>query len=274
MTSAIPRFAPVGAAILGAGLLSLILYAPALPQLVPTILSGHSGDFDRRLPFDILAYLAGFPFGFPGLFVAGVALGGLAWGLRNRFLEAVYVTLLFAVPIGAVWLARPEYALERFFTFLLPFVSLGLALAGSVGQEAARADGGWRRTAALAAAILLLTPAAWLWASRPWRNVPTGAYREAVEALEAPAARPEARVGTCAIGRNTKYYAWYAKRPVLVPASAEEFEAFLASHDGVRCAWVASPAALPAHRTIAAILERKCGPPTHYLGILVYRCGD
>lgn len=100
----------------------------------------------------------------------------------------------------------------------------------------------------------------------------TGGYREAVAALEAQPLRPGARVGACAIGWRPHLYAWYAKRSILVPGSVEEFEAFAASHDTVRCVRVWGFIYLPAHQAIDALLKSRCGPPVTYRPILVYRC--
>ncbi len=274
---ALRRLRLAAAGVVGPALLSLMLYAPALPRLIHILLSGQHGPFDRRLPFVVLTYLVGFPLGFTGLLLGGVAMAGLVWGLWSRRLEALYVALVFVLPVGATWLARPQSVMERYFIFLLPFVALGVALCTTLAGQAAwgttgGAAGDWLRAGARAGAVVLLALTTWLWASRPWSNVPTGAYREAVTALEAPPTRPGASVGVCVIGRNTRYYGWYAKHPPLIPTSVEQFEAFRAEHDVVRCAWVPTPSELPAHTAIGAILQSRCGPPDHFLGIQVYRC--
>jgi len=256
-------------------LIAAVLYAPVLPKLLPTLLSAsHGSPFQPLFPVAVLTELVGQrPINATGLFLATMALAGLASGLRMRWLYALYVALLFTVPIGAVWLARPAVMRTRFFLFLIPFLSLGLALAA---EAAWRATGEKRREAAglplKAGAVAFVALAAWLWVSRPWSNVPTGGYREAVAALEAPPSRPGARVGACAIGWRPHLYAWYAKRSILVPGSVEEFESFVMSHDAVRCARSVGSVYLSAHQAIVALLESRCSPPERYFPILVYRC--
>jgi uncharacterized membrane protein len=277
LNPALRRIGLAVAGVAGAALLTLLLYAPALPRLLPVLRSAQHGSFDRRFPLQVLTYLVGLPLGVAGLLLGGIALVGLAWGLRSRRLAALYVALVFVLPVGATWVARPQTVMERFFFFLLPFVALGVALCVTlVVQEAwASADAttsAWVRAAPRVVAVSLLVLTTWLWASRPWSNVPTGAYREAVAALEAPPSHPGASLGVCVLGRNTRYYGWYAKHPPLIPASVEQFEAFFAEHDAVRCAWGPTPSELPAHTAIAAILQSRCDALDHFLGIRMYQC--
>lgn len=277
LAPAFRRFRMAAAGVVGAALLTLVLYAPALPRLLPVLRSVQHGPFDPRLPFVVLTYLVGLPLGFAGLLLGGIAVVGLVWGLWSRRLVALYVALVFVLPVGATWLSREQSFMERFFMFLLPFVALGVALCVTLAAESAWGTTrgtarGWLRAGARASAVFLLLLTTWLWAARPWSNVPTGAYREAVAALEAPPSHPGASVGVCVIGRNTRYYAWYAKHPPLVPATVEQFEAFVAEHDAVRCAWVPTPSELPAHTAIAAILQSRCEARDHFLGIRMYQC--
>jgi hypothetical protein len=65
---------------------------------------------------------------------------------------------------------------------------------------------------------------------------------------------------------------WYARRPILIPNSVEEFVAFVAAHDEVRCVWMDSPSDTPAHAAIGAILESRCGPAEPHHVLQVYHC--
>lgn len=142
--AALPRLRVAATGVGWAVLLAAVLYAPILPKLLPALLyESHGSPFQPLFPVAVLTELTGQrPISAAGLFLAAMALAGLASGLRMRRLDALYVALLLTVPIGAVWLARPGVMRTRFFIFLIPFLSLGLALAA---EAAWRATGEKRR---------------------------------------------------------------------------------------------------------------------------------
>lgn len=251
-------------------LLGAVFSLTVVPKLLPLILSSGGGDFLPTLPLLVLAYVTGRPPNAVGVFVAATALAGLVVGLRGRRLEALLLPLLIALPLGAIWLAQPDGFRARFFVFLVPVFSLGLALAIEAVVRAGARTPGTAVLRAGTATLVLLAVGLWMWP--PWGNVPRGSFREAVAALEAPPSRPGARVGLCAIGWRPHLYAWYAKRPILLPGSVEEFEAFVASHDGVRCVQIAGVGNPPAHQAIERLLESRCGPPENFRQVRVYRC--
>ncbi len=244
------------------GFLSALCYAPVLRQILNNLAGGPASAFRPLLPLDVLAYLAGYAEQAVGLFLAAAVVAGWAWCARRSShvrLEALYVTLLFGLPLTAAWLARPEYLRGRFFLFVLPYYALGLAVAPRAVAHTLRARLPRRPAIAVVAAAFLGAAIAGAWASRPWSNVPTtGGFREAVAALDAPAGG--LRVGACGLGLGPHLYAWYATRPVFVPPSEEAFEAWARQHDEVRCAYNPSRADTPAHTRIARALAERAEP--------------
>jgi hypothetical protein len=272
LRNVLTRYGTIAGGMAGAALLALLCYAPALRRMAPELLTSHPHAFMPLLPLAVLSYLAGRGMTPGGFLLVAVALAGLLLGLRGRRLEGRYVALLFTLPLLGNWLTHQDTYRTRFFVFLLPFFVLGLALATEALWRWANQVPGRARAAARASSLAVLALPAWLWVSRPWSNVPRGGFREATAALEAPAARQGARIGRCAIGLGDTFYAWYATRPILIPTSVAEFEAFLAANDEVRCAWMDGIGNTPAHDSIGALLEHRCGPAEPYHVLQVYRC--
>ena len=274
LASAWARFRWPLLGVAGAGLLSALLYAPAAAELFVNLHGPRSG-FEPRLPVRLLTYLVGGPLNPAAILLAALMVAGLGLALRGRPLETWYTVLLFAVPLLMVWVGRPEFVRTRFFVFLLPFTALGLAAAAErvwrLGQGTP-ARSSWSAGAARVLTMALLAAAAWQWSARVWSNVPSGGWRAAARALEAPPPRPDARVATCAIGYGTRFYAWYTNAPVLDPRSLEEFMALRKNHDVVRCAWRRAGIDPPGHAAIRGFLETRCGPPEQLREIRVFTC--
>ena len=265
--AALERYRSAAMGLVGAGLLSVLLYAPVLLPLTRAVLGGGSSDFEPGLPLSVLAYLTGHGVGVASGILLLAILVGLRIGLKGRWLEGLYAATLFALPLGFTWLSRPEVVRERFFVFLLPLLALGL---GSAAERA------WRAAAARlplrAAAGGLIGLLGWLWAAPPWRSVPRGGHREAVAALEAPPVSPGGQFHTCAIGWRPHLFSWYARQPVRLPQTVAELEAFLSSYDDVRCARFAGSGDSPVIGAMGELLDRRCAAPERYFVILVYRC--
>lgn len=256
----------IGLAMIAVGGLALLCYAPVLDDLVANLASGRRSAFRPRLPAQVLLYLTGWGNQPPGHLLGVAAIAGWLWAARRHGAEAALAALLFVVPIGLVAVVRPEFVRERFFVFVLPACALGYAL--GVDAVARTLHARWPKAPAAAAAVAIVTAVVtWASASAPWMNVPIGGFREAVAALEAPA--DGRRVGACAIGTGVDLYGWYASAPIFVPASVAEFDAWASRYDEVRCAY--RPEGPPAHRAIAAQLDRLAGAPERHFVIRVYR---
>lgn len=270
------RFRRVLLGAAGGILLALICYGPAWPRLLPVLLESHRGAFVPELPLKVLSYLVGRGITPAATLLVAMLLAGIAVALqrlRESRAERLGLVLLFVIPLGAAWLARQDSHRDRFFVFLLPFVVLCLALTlEEICRQVNRVRGPAARLVGGFVAVALSVSMGWLWAGRPASNVPRGGFREAVISLEAPPSRPGARVASCAIGIGAPFYAWYARRPVLLPESVEEFTRLVAANDEVRCAWLDSFSDTPAWRAIGALLESQCGPAEPHHVLQTYRC--
>ncbi|MEO8634300.1 MAG: glycosyltransferase family 39 protein [Gemmatimonadales bacterium] len=188
------------AALLGAGLLAILCYAPVLPRLIPTLLgephpaTAVPETIAWKSPLwlvgETLAVLArAVPGGYAGLGVGAiVGLAGLAWFWRHdRVTLALF--LLPAVVTVLVVVGLHHNLWPRFFFFSAGF-ALIIGVRGAVSLSE-RAAGDRGRTLALAGGALavlggvLLSPRAW---------GPKQDYESAVYFVESNAAPGDARV--------------------------------------------------------------------------------
>jgi hypothetical protein len=243
----------------------LVLYVPVAPKLVLAFAKRGPGPFRADFPLRVFAELSGALGGFPDqaanwlgrrawllAVVAAVAAAGLLRMARRCHRDTVYVALVVAAPMLAMWLAAPLDLYPRFFVFALPFHVLALAQ----GLLAAR-DGTRRllgETAGLGMATALTAAVALAWIDGARHDVPEDGIRAAARAMAADAGDG---VLLCAIGGGAWLFQYYVDVPVFVPETIAEFQQAVAGAREVRCAHRPAPRELRDHMLIAARLAER-----------------
>ncbi len=214
-------------ALTGATVLSMLLLAPVLPQVLYYLSIRRDGSFQWLFPFEALFEVVGGPGPFAGAVVLWVLVEigqGLA-SVRSGPARRLVGLLVFA-PLLLMWLVvRPYDLYPRFFLFILPLLWLlashGLAQMGAeTSWWPAFAKGFARLT------VILLIPAL---IALSWFNVPEEGYRDAARAASAML---EEDTQLFAIGGGGELFRYYTERDPRVPETEAAFDAIVARAGG------------------------------------------
>jgi len=233
--------------------LSMISYAPALPNLFRDLIVRGRSSFDPAFPWAVIGYLSGSQAALMTVAIAAISVIGLLALFKSHPREAGYLLLLLLGPLLLVWLARPFDLYPRFFCYWLPyylvFLVAGLRslwhLAASNHRDLVRLSTG------LAAAIFVVVVlSGWSHIWPTW--VPHDGFRDASQAIVKNA---DDSVAFCAIGGDAEVFRYYLRRPVVVPVSMADFWDLIGTHREVRCLYYQASWESPAHTQIARFLQ-------------------
>ncbi|MBN1587068.1 MAG: glycosyltransferase family 39 protein [Candidatus Omnitrophica bacterium] len=220
---------------LSIGVLSFLCYLPVLESFMGAVQLRGQGPWNPGFVLESFAYLSGRTSGAETFFWMGLAGAGL-WPLwkRDRLL-AVYLGLLFTVPLALVIVLHPWDLYHRFFFFLLPYYVLliALGLAQTVRFVGSYSSGRVRQgIGVLGSAVLLALLADG--AKVQWQRAEEIRYREVIRALE-EGASPETALA--AVGRNAEMLEYYFTRPWHSPKTLEELLTLAKASDGIHCVY-------------------------------------
>ena len=185
---------------------------------------------------------------------AVLVLIGVVSLLRSRRRCGLYLALLYAVPVGVMWLVAPYDLYPRFFLFLLPWNVLLVALgARQLWDGAARLGNAPRR---VLQSLMLLALAVWipLWTITARSTVVSEGYRPAAESL---AAESGDDVLLVAVGGGAELVSYYLDEPVFLPETLAEFRARAATVGEIRVVHRYTPWQSSEHARIVEFLRRK-----------------
>jgi 4-amino-4-deoxy-L-arabinose transferase-like glycosyltransferase len=219
--------------LLGGGVLAALLYLPLLPGLLLSLRRTAGGAMLPWFPVDVWSELVG-PVAAP-LLVAFALLGVLAWRrtLRRSPLLGAYLVVLFLLPLGAFWLARPSDSYARFFVFLLPHYAalLGIGCGTSAGERVSLAMSLPHWTVGLFPVVGLF--AFWsVWSTVTPSLVTDEGYRAASQSIR----EGGSRTVRCGLGGGADLFRYYGGADVAVPESVNEFLRRARQSDEIRCA--------------------------------------
>jgi mannosyltransferase len=220
-------------AMVGAGLLTLLLYLPVLGTILFTIQDSGHGPFSPDLAW-IVAQEQTAATGELGVWlVLAVAGIGVARIGRTHPLLAVYAVAIAVVPVAVVILSRPIDQFARYFSYVLPFLFTALVAGATAPVPPLRRALPARfhllawAPAALGLALLLQS-----WSITYFDYQVDEGFRDAVQALEAGA---DDSAGLCAIGAGAELFQWYAGRSLALPKTVNELQQAARRTSEFRC---------------------------------------
>ncbi len=231
------RFGPLAVTTIGAALGTLLLYLPALPEVLDFFLSGPSPTRGVSTPgWALLEALRVLRIGLGAGTVAGLAAAGVIFGLglasyyrRNQLVFWLFVTPGIATVLGALAVRGTMY--PRFFFFMVGFGVLVLVRGAVVlGEVLGRRLQRWKpglapRTFGTAAALGLILLSA---SALPYNyQVPKQDYAGALEALDAARTPSD---GVVTAGWGAWPYQRYFERAFPRIESLEQLEEERARH--------------------------------------------
>ncbi len=234
-------------ALAAAALMTLAAYAPMLKFFVANAAKVQMLRVDR-LPFVAEMYEAVLP-GFatvPGMLLYGtLTVCGLLYMRRRSPVLLIYTVLISNLPLLLYLQLNPMFIFKRYFLISLPFCLLTLACGMEWIVSACRMRPAVRIVfycTVIAAIAVLQWPAI--------RQITTQSrqhYREAMAFVEDRVAAGDGSA-VFAVGQASRHFNFYARIPVTVPETFDDFQARLRASSGAWClvtAWL--PELRPAH---------------------------
>jgi hypothetical protein len=257
-------------ALVGAGLLTLLLYLPIIPSLLNSVQHAGRGrpwlDFPRVVAMELTGAAPDWLL-VVALLVAG--LGAVKIGRRHRWLVA-YGAAIAVVPVLVATAARPLDLYPRFFIYVLPFVLVALVVGGAALPElVARALPRLPKPltwvpVAVGTALLLSS-----WLNRyPGLSSDEG-FRDAAQAL---LAAPSEGVTRCAAGAGAELFRWYVPSLTTLPKSLGELRRATAGRNAAWCLYRPSSWESAASAEIRRYLQER-GTVEQYGDVLLLREG-
>lgn len=221
-------------ALVGAGLLSLLLYLPILPSLLASVQHAGRGqpwsDFPRVVAMELTGAT---PDWLLAVTLLVTALGVAKVGRAHPWLAA-YAVAIAVVPVAVAHVARPLDLYPRFFVFVLPFLLAALVVGATTVTDVLgrlllpRLPKPLAWAPVVVGAGLLLSS----WLERyPDLSADEG-FRDAAQALMAA---PAEGVTLCAAGSGAELFRWYVPGGLVVPKTVGELQRASSGRDAAWC---------------------------------------
>ena len=244
--------------------LTLLLYAPVLPNILSLLVQSGPGIFSAAFPIRVVMDFSGKP----GILLSVAAmiftLVGLWTRRRTWPREVGYVAALFVIPVTVAWLAHPIFLYTRFFLFSFPFLVMFLV----AGIAAPFASSQRRAGAAFilrGATVVLALALAGTWSVDSW-HVEGEGIRDAMQAMQT-----DVRDSTvfCAIGGGSEVFRYYGHHLIHLLESLDDLEALARTSGEIRCLYRPRFWEAPAQTEIARFLEAR-GTARRFGNIIAY----
>jgi Dolichyl-phosphate-mannose-protein mannosyltransferase len=237
--------------------LALACYAPVFPELISTIVMRGHGQFQAAFPFNVIGELSGSTrWPLAAVVFPVCALGWIS--LRRSYAnEVTYFSLLFLLPLFAMWLSRPFDLYPRFFVYFLPYYMLFL-VSGlfMLWRLSTRGTITVHTYVTRPLCAILALSIFYIWAVTSWNMISStteDGFKKAAAAMEID--KGEAST-LWAIGGDPTILQYYVKRKLLIPHSFREFQEAIKGASEVRCAYLTPSWAPAEHRAIAEFLSQ------------------
>ncbi len=225
-------------------ILSVLIYAPIMFKFLMQQTGVH-GELIPYFPLKVFTDLISVSWLPLGLICLIVMIVGFKYFNPRLVYWPVYVLLLFLIPLP-IWLSKPWFLYPRFFSFLLPFIFLGLAngmvMIPRLFPKPFQIILGLCMVAVLCAIL-------WSWKNNSANVVQefNSTFKESVAFAEGIS---NSQVRFCSFGSEDQFFQYYSKRPVIQFKTFEEFLLFYNQKIDSLCFAIMGPPMNDEHKKI------------------------
>jgi uncharacterized membrane protein len=217
--------------------LSLVLYAPIIPELVYISLKRGHGIFNLFFPLDVINTLSGGIWEPLALLIFMLYILGLIDLYKTCSKEASYFASLLIFPLLIIWMIHPAEFYGRYFSYYLPYYIL-LLVSGffALWHFATSLH---RKISSSLLRLLCIGLVGYVLYSWPYSILTYSSncgwcFREAANAMNSDATDS---VALCGLGTGSGLFQYYSERKILLPGSMDVFDQMINKYPEIRCAY-------------------------------------